>query len=85
MAVLGINLVLGAGPGARCADIGAGGFGLLMSSLGVGSLIGALTLAFTGRRSSPRVMLTTAFLFGGFEIALESLQAWDWLPFWQWC
>jgi MFS family permease len=50
--------------------IGASGFGLLMSSLGVGSLAGALTLAFAGRRPSPRVMLATALLFAGFEIAL---------------
>ena len=52
------------------SHIGASGFGLLMSSLGVGSLAGALTLAFTGRRPSPRVMLGTALLFGIFEIAL---------------
>jgi MFS family permease len=50
--------------------IGAEGFGLLMSSLGVGSLAGALTLAFAGRRPSFRVMLATALLFGAFEIAL---------------
>jgi MFS family permease len=50
--------------------IGASGFGLLMSSLGAGSLAGALTLAFAGRRPSPRVMLGTALLFAGLEIAL---------------
>jgi len=41
-----------------------------MSSLGVGSLIGALTLAFTRRRPSRRLMLGSALLFGTFEIAL---------------
>jgi len=33
-------------------------------------LIGALMLAFNGRRPSPRIMLVTALLFGIFEIAL---------------
>lgn len=71
MAVFGINFNVWAPVLARDAlDIGAGGFGLLMSSLGVGSLTGALTLAFTGRRSSPRALLTTALLFGAFEMAL---------------
>jgi MFS family permease len=71
MAIFGMNFGVWAPLLARDAlDIGASGFGLLMSSLGVGSLIGALTLAFTGRRPSPRVMLGLALLFGGFEIAL---------------
>ena len=71
MAIFGMNFAVWAPLLARDAlDIGASGFGLLMSSLGVGSLTGALTLAFTGRRPSPRVMLGTALLFGTFEIAL---------------
>ncbi len=71
MAIFGMNFNVWAPVLARDAlDIGAGGFGLLMSSLGVGSLTGALTLAFTGRRSSPRALLATALLFGAFEIAL---------------
>ena len=71
MAVFGMNFGVWAPLLARDAlDIGASGFGLLMSSLGLGSLAGALTLAFTGRRPSPRVMLGTALLFGVFEIAL---------------
>ena len=71
MAIFGMNFGVWAPLLARDAlHIGASGFGLLMSSLGVGSLIGALTLAFTGRRPSPRVMLGTALLFGAFEIAL---------------
>ncbi|MCD6058161.1 MAG: hypothetical protein K0Q89_1691 [Thermomicrobiales bacterium] len=71
MAIFGMNFGVWAPLLARDAlHIGASGFGLLMSSLGVGSLIGALTLAFTGRRPSPRVMLGTALLFGTFEIAI---------------
>ena len=71
MAVFGMNFGVWAPLLARDAlDIGASGFGLLMASLGLGSLAGALTLAFTGRRPSPRVMLGTALLFGVFEIAL---------------
>src|SRR5215204_5550518 len=71
MAIFGMNFGVWAPLLARDAlDIGASGFGLLMSSLGVGSLIGALTLAFTGRRPSRRLMLGSALLFGTFEIAL---------------
>ncbi|MDQ2654322.1 MAG: MFS transporter, partial [Chloroflexota bacterium] len=51
-------------------NIGASGFGMLMSSLGVGSLTGALLLAFTGRRPSPRMLVTTALAFGLLEIGL---------------
>jgi MFS family permease len=42
-------------------DIGAGGFGLLMSMLGLGSMSGALFLAFMGRRRpSPSIIVLTA-------------------------
>lgn len=54
----------------RDFGIGADGFGVLMSSLGVGSLTGALILAFKGRRPNRRLMLLTALAFGGFEIGL---------------
>ena len=71
MAIFGMNFAVWAPLLARDAlQIGASGFGLLMSSLGVGSLVGALMLAFTRRRPSPRVMLGMALLFGGLEIAL---------------
>ena len=71
MAIFGMNFGVWAPLLARDAlQIGASGFGLLMSSLGVGSLAGALMLAFTGRRPSPRVMLGMALLFGALEIAL---------------
>lgn len=71
MAIFGMNFGVWAPLLARDAlDIGASGFGLLMSSVGVGSLAGALTLAFRGRRPAPRVMLAAALLFGVLEIAL---------------
>jgi MFS family permease len=71
MAIFGMNFGVWAPLLARDAlHIGVSGFGLLMSSLGIGSLIGALALAFTARRPSPRVMLVSALLFGIFEIAL---------------
>ena len=54
----------------RSFGIGAEGFGLLMSTLGVGSLAGALLLAFRGRQPSRRWMLLTGIAFGGFEVAL---------------
>ena len=50
---------------------GAGGFGLLMSMLGVGSLSGALALAFIGRRRPPAAAIPiTAGLLALFEIIL---------------
>lgn len=74
MAIFGMNFGVWAPLLARDAlHIGASGFGLLMSSLGVGSLIGALGLAFTRRHPSPRIMLGSALLFGIFEIALGAV------------
>jgi MFS family permease len=71
MSVFGTNFNVWAPLLARDAlRIGASGFGLLMSSLGIGSLTGALALAFTARQPAPRVMLGCALLFGAFEIAL---------------
>ncbi len=49
---------------------GAGGFGLLMSSLGFGSLLGALTLAFTGRKPLRHLMLLAAAALGSLELVL---------------
>jgi MFS family permease len=50
---------------------GAGGFGLLMSMLGVGSLSGALVLAFIGRRRPPASAIPiTAGLLALFELML---------------
>ena len=51
-------------------DVGAGGFGILMSSLGVGALIGALGLAFVGRSPSRRYIVGTAMALGAMEVLL---------------
>lgn len=52
-------------------DIGAGGFGLLMSMLGIGSMSGALVLAFIGkRRPSITFIPISAAILGGLEILL---------------
>ncbi|MGI9252847.1 MAG: MFS transporter [Thermomicrobiales bacterium] len=53
-------------------DIGASGFGVLMSAIGVGSLTGALTLAFRGRAPSLRRILLMAGMFGAAELALAA-------------
>jgi MFS family permease len=50
--------------------IGAEGFGLLMAALGVGSLCGALTLAFSGRAPHRRRMLAAAVALGACEVLL---------------
>lgn len=49
---------------------GPGGFGLLMSSLGIGSLTGALTLAFKARKVSNSRLVATAFVLGLGELVL---------------
>lgn len=51
-------------------DTGPGGFGLLMSSLGIGALVGALTLAFRSRNVNPNRVVATALVLGAGEIAL---------------
>jgi MFS family permease len=53
-------------------DFGAGAatFGLLFASMGAGSLIGALTLAFSGMRPSRQRMLVTAIALGVTELVL---------------
>jgi MFS family permease len=47
----------------------AAGYGFLMATMGVGSLIAALTIAFTGR-TGPRVIGAGALLLGAAEIVL---------------
>lgn len=54
-------------------DVGADGFGVLMSAVGVGSLAGALSLAFAGRGPRPRLILVTAALLGLTELALAAV------------
>jgi predicted MFS family arabinose efflux permease len=54
---------------------GAGGFGLLMSALGAGSLVGALTLAFSSRGPRPRLILITAAVLGLAELLLAAISS----------
>ncbi len=49
---------------------GPGGFGLLMSSLGVGALVGALSLAFRSKGASVERMVATGLVLGLGEILL---------------
>jgi MFS family permease len=51
-------------------DTGPAGFGLLMSSLGIGALVGALTLAFRSRNVNPHRVVATALVLGIGEIIL---------------
>lgn len=51
-------------------DTGPGGFGLLMSSLGIGALAGALLLAFRSRQINTNRLVLTALILGLGEIAL---------------
>ena len=51
-------------------DTGPGGFGLLMSSLGIGALAGALTLAFRSKTASVHRLIATGLILGVSEIAL---------------
>lgn len=51
---------------------GAQGFGFLMAAMGIGSLTGALTLAFRGRTPRRHLMLGGAMLLGILEISLAT-------------
>jgi MFS family permease len=51
-------------------NAGAGGFGILLSALGLGSLVGALTLALMNRSNRSTVMLSMACLLGTGLVAL---------------
>jgi MFS family permease len=51
-------------------DGGASGFGLLMSAMGVGSLTGALTLAFLVRRVQRWMLFSTATALGVLNLVL---------------
>lgn len=51
-------------------DTGPTGFGLLMSSLGIGALIGALMLAFRSRNVNTNRLVVTALILGFGEITL---------------
>lgn len=51
-------------------DAGSNAYGLLFSAMGAGSLIGALSLAFSGRGPNHKRMLAGVAIMGGSEIAL---------------
>ena len=50
--------------------LGSGGLGLLTAGLGVGSLLGALNLAFSATRPTRRRLYVSAIILGGVEIVL---------------
>jgi MFS family permease len=54
---------------------GAGGFGLLMAASGVGSLIGALALAFMMKTIKRWMFFSTAAVIGGLDIILGIIGA----------
>ncbi|MCG0276187.1 MAG: MFS transporter [Thermosediminibacteraceae bacterium] len=51
------------------------GFGLMMSSLGVGALAGSLLLSATIHRPSPVILIASAFCLSAAEIILSTLQS----------
>ena len=50
--------------------VGADGFGILMASVGIGSLIGALYLAFHSNRPKPSAIIFSGLMLGSVEILL---------------
>jgi MFS family permease len=56
-------------------DAGADGFGILFSAVGIGSLSGALYLAFSARGPRPRYVLFSATLLGASELLLAGAAA----------
>jgi MFS family permease len=59
----------------RDFDSGASGLGWLLSAMGCGSLIGALALAFAGRRPDRAKMLAFAAIYGCLLLALAAAAA----------
>ena len=55
--------------------LGSSGFGILTSVLGVGSLLGALSLAFSRRSLTRRQVYVSAIGLGGVEVALALMSA----------
>jgi len=51
--------------------LGAEGFGLMLSAVGIGGLTGALALAASAPRSRGRLLARTSFLFGALLLALS--------------
>ncbi|MCC6792181.1 MAG: MFS transporter [Thermomicrobiales bacterium] len=56
-------------------DAGADGFGILFSAVGIGSLAGALFLAFSARGPRPRQILVSAAILGTSELLLAGAAA----------
>lgn len=50
--------------------VGADGFGILMAAVGIGSLVGALHLAFRKDRPKGRTIILTSLMLGSVEVAL---------------
>jgi MFS family permease len=61
---------MGGGSGASGMAMGGAAYGLLMSSLGLGSILGPLTLAAVARRTNSRRMLVATALLSGLTLAL---------------
>ncbi len=59
--------------------LGSNGLGLLMTGLGVGSLLGALNLAFSSKRLSRQRLYVSAIVLGAVEIALAFV-SWSAMP-----
>lgn len=55
----------------------AAGYGFLSSAIGVGSLVGALVLAYLGRKPSLGLLLGAGFAFGAVEVLLAGTR---WYP-----
>lgn len=55
--------------------LGAGGYGLMLSAVGIGGLAGALVLAASNPRSRGRLLVRTCFAFGALLIALSLTRA----------
>ena len=51
--------------------LGAGGYGVMLSAVGIGGLAGALALAASNPRSRGRLLVRTSFLFGALLVALS--------------
>lgn len=59
--------------------MGSSGLGLLMTALGAGSLLGALNLAFSGKRPTRRRLYVSAIILGVVEIVLAFV-SWSAMP-----
>ena len=59
----------------RSLHLGSSGLGVLTASLGVGSLLGALNLAFSSRRPTRQRLYRTAMVMGAVELLLALVSA----------